>query len=78
VTGQEPRDSKIPSEVKKTHFFFGNSLSREVVESPCLEILKNQLDMSLVKLLYLTLLEQEDWTRLAQEIPFNKEYCVIL
>ncbi|KAK4829556.1 hypothetical protein QYF61_005225 [Mycteria americana] len=48
-----------------------NRLPREVVKSPPVEILKTQLDIALSNLLYLTLLEQEGWTRQSQEAPSN-------
>ena len=38
-------------------------LSREVVESPSLEIFKSHLDMVLGSWLWVALLEQGDWTR---------------
>jgi len=40
-----------------------NRLLREVVESPPLEILKAHLDKVLCSLLWVTLLQQGDWTR---------------
>ena len=38
-------------------------LPREVVESPYLEIFKTRLDKVLCSLLWVTLLQQEGWTR---------------
>jgi len=38
-------------------------LPREVVESPSLEIFKTHLDKVLYSLLWVTLLQQEGWTR---------------
>jgi len=40
-----------------------NRLPREVVESPSLEIFKSRLDKVRYRLLYVTLLRQEGWTR---------------
>ena len=40
-----------------------NRLPREAVESPSLEIFKTRLDKVLCSLLYVTLLQQEGWTR---------------
>ena len=40
-----------------------NRLPREVVESPSLEIFKTRLDKVLCSLLWVTLLQQEGWTR---------------
>jgi len=40
-----------------------NRLPREVVESPSLEIFKTFLDTVLCSLLWVTLLQQGDWTR---------------
>ena len=43
-----------------------HKMSREVVESPSLEILKKYLDIIMGNQLWVTLLEQECWTRWAQ------------
>jgi len=40
-----------------------DGLSREVVESPSLEIFKTRLDRALCSLLWVTLLRQGGWTR---------------
>jgi len=42
---------------------YWNRLPREVVESPSLEIFKTRLDKVLCSLLWVTLLQQGDWTR---------------
>jgi len=40
-----------------------NRLAREVVDSPSVEVFKTHLDKVLCSLLYVTLLQQEGWTR---------------
>jgi len=42
---------------------YWNSLAREVVEFPPVELIKKQLEMVLGNLLQQTLLEQSIWTR---------------
>ena len=61
---------EIPSEHKETlsdceSGQILNRLPREVVESPPVGVFKPQLDTVLGKLLYLTLLQQQVWTRLS-------------
>ena len=53
-------------------------LPREAVESPSLEIFKTRLDKVLCSLLWVTLLQQEGWTRWPTEVPSNPYYSVIL
>jgi len=55
-----------------------NRLPREVVESPSLEIFRTHLDQVLCSLLWVTLLQQEGWTRWPTEVPSNPDHSVIL
>ena len=56
---EHPDEDDIPLRVTE-HW---NRLPREAVESPSLEIFKTHLDKVLCSLLWVTLLQQEGWTR---------------
>ena len=53
-------------------------LPREAVESSSLEIFQARLDKVLCSLLWVTLLQQEGWTRWPTEVPSNPDYSVVL
>ena len=53
-------------------------LPRGAGESPSLEIFKPCLDAVLCSLLWVTLLQQEGWTRWPTEVPSNPDHSVIL
>lgn len=53
-------------------------LSREGVEFPSLDSFQASLDKFLCKLLWVTLLQQEDWTAGSPEVISNPNYSVIL
>lgn len=69
--------------ISENSFFTGRMTShwqrlpREVVESPCLEILSSQLDMVVGHWLYVALLEHRHWTWLS-EVLSNLNHSMIL
>jgi len=53
-------------------------LPRDIVESPCLEILKSHLDTVLGDWLQVALIDQGGQTRQSADVPSNLEYYMIL
>ena len=81
--GHKLKHRRFPLNIRK-HFFtvrvteHWHRLPREVVESPSLEVLRSRLDRVLGNQLWVTLLEQQGWTRRLPEVPPNLNQSVIL
>lgn len=63
--------------LKAKYFFYSvfkhlNTFTREVVESPSVEIFKTHLNLVLGNLLWLTLLQQWGWKRWSKELGIRK------